>query len=458
MITGPLLLLIILLGILFIVFATAKLKWHPFLSLLIAALGVGIGARVPLDKLLEAISDGFGSLMGSIGLVIVAGTIIGFIMEKAGAALKMAEVVLRVVGEKRPQLAMSIIGGIVSIPVFCDSGYVILSSLKKSLAKRAKVPLASMTVALATGLYATHTLVPPTPGPIAAAGNIGAGGYLGTVILFGLIISIPTILVGYIWAIRFASKITIENEVTPDTEEKISKAFAQLPSTFLSFLPILLPILLIGISSVVTVLKLTGGFAAFLTFIGSPIVALLAGVFASFLLIPNALRISSEKVDQPLNKWVDEAIRSAGPILLITGAGGAFGSVIKATPVADLIKTFAQGDIFSGVFFILVPFIIAAALKTAQGSSTAALVITSALMAPLLPELGITGAIPLSLVVMAIGAGAMTVSHVNDSYFWVVTQFSGMKVTDAYKAQTMATLLQGITALATTFILWLILV
>lgn len=458
MVHGPWLLLVILLGILFIVFATAKLKLHPFLSLLIATFGVGIGANLSLEKILTAVSDGFGDLMGNIGIVIVAGTIIGFVMEKSGAALKMAEVVLRIVGEKHPQLAMSLIGGIVSIPVFCDSAFVILSSLKRSLAQRAKVPLASMAVALATGLYATHTLVPPTPGPIAAAGNIGASGYLGTVILFGLIVSVPVILVGYLWATKVAVNIQIEGENEPKADENVTQAFTQLPSTFLSFFPILLPLILIGLASVVTFMKLKGPFASFLTFIGTPTVALLFGVLASFLLIPNALRLSSKKVEQPLTIWVDQAIQSAGPILLITGAGGAFGSVIKATPVADLIKSFAQGDLFSGAFFILVPFLIAAALKTAQGSSTAALVITSALMAPLLPEVGITGAIPLALVVMAIGAGAMVVSHVNDSYFWVVTQFSNMKVTDAYKAQTMATLLQGVTAILVIFILWLIFV
>src|SRR5699024_988080 len=139
---------------------------------------------------------------------------------------------------------------------------------------------------------------------------------------------------------------------------------------------------------------------------------------------------------------VGEAIIDAAPILLITGAGGAFGSVIQATPVADLIKGVAQGGAFSGMLFVLIPFAIAAALKTAQGSSTASLVITSALIAPMLSEVGISGALPLALVVMAIGAGAMTVSHVNDSYFWVVTQFSGMKVAQAYKAHTAATLLQ----------------
>ena len=159
-----------------------------------------------------------------------------------------------------------------------------------------------------------------------------------------------------------------------------------------------------------------------------------------------------------MTKWVGEALLDAAPILLITGAGGAFGGVIKNTGIADMIQSWSLGDVFSGALFLIVPFLIAAALKTAQGSSTAALVITSSLIAPMLPGLGIEGAVPLALVVMAVGAGAMTVSHVNDSFFWVVTEFTGMKVTDAYKAQTMATLLQGIVTIVFAMILWVVLV
>ena len=450
---GPWLFLVILLGVGFIVFATAKLKLHPFLSLLLAAFGVGLLAGLPLPDVIEAVNGGFGGLMGYIGIVIVAGTIIGTILERSGAALRMAEVVLRLVGEKRPQLAMSLIGAIVSIPVFCDSGYVILSSLKKALAKKAKVALASMSVALATGLYATHTLVPPTPGPIAAAGNIGASDYLGTIILIGITVAIPTILAGYIWAIKVASKIEIEGE--DDNEgldyDEIVKGFGELPSTFKSFAPIVLPILLIGLGSFVSFAGWTGTFANILLFLGSPVVALLVGVLVSFTLMPKLN-------EETLTGWIGDGIKDAAPILLITGAGGAFGSVIKATPVAGLIKGLAEGGLLNGVFVLIIPFIIAAALKTAQGSSTAAIVVTSTLIAPLLPGMGIEGAVPLALVVMAVGAGAMVVSHVNDSYFWVVTEFSGMKVTDAYKAQTLATLVQGVTAIVFTMILWIILV
>jgi gluconate:H+ symporter, GntP family len=443
---------IIAISVVLVVLLTAVFKIHPFLSLLLGAFFIGITSGMPLGDVVESVNDGFGGLMKGIGIVIVAGTIIGVILEKSGAAYRMAEVVLRVIGNKRPQLAMSIIGYIVSIPVFCDSGFIILTSLKKALAKRAKVAIASMSVALATGLYATHTLVPPTPGPIAAAGNIGAENYLGTIILIGLFVAIPAVIVGYFWAVKVASKI----EVPEDTDDsgldydEIIKSFGEMPSTFKAFLPIVLPIVLIGIGSIAALSGSDTGLINFLKFLGAPSVALLLGVFAAFLLLPKLN-------EETMTNWIGEGLKGAAPILLITGAGGAFGKVIANSGVADLIANMNM-DALSGAWFLLIPFLIAAALKTAQGSSTASLVITSTLIAPLLPTMGIVGAIPLALVVMAIGAGAMTVSHVNDSFFWVITEFSGMKVTDAYKAQTMATLLQGVTTITVTMILWTILV
>ena len=444
---------IILLGVLFVVLATAKLKLHPFLALILSSFFVGIASGMPLLDVVTNINTGFGSLMTSIGIVIVAGTMIGVILERSGAAYRMAEVVLRIVGPKRPQLAMSIIGYIVSIPVFCDSGFIILSSLQKSLAKRAKVTVASMGVALATGLYATHVLVPPTPGPIAAAGNIGATDYLGTVILVGLLVAIPATFVGYLWAVKVASKIEVplDKEEALDYKEVI-KSFGEMPSTFKSFFPIVLPIVLIGIGSIAALVgdpESTVNMT--LRFIGSPVVALLLGVFAAFPLLPKLN-------EETLTGWIGDSLKDAAPILLITAAGGSFGTVIKETGVGDMLQQMDLGSLAQGSLFLLVPFLISAALKTAQGSSTTALVITSTLVAPMLVTAGIEGAFPLALVVMAIGAGAMTVSHVNDSFFWVVTQYSGMEVTQAYKAQTMATLLQGVTTIAVTMVLWVLFV
>lgn len=446
------LVIVIVISVLLVIGLTAKFNMHPFLSLIIASFVLGIIAGLPLTEVVEAVNNGFGNLMGSIGLVIVFGTIIGVLLEKTGAAYKMAEVVLRLIGERRPQLAMSVIGSIVSIPVFCDSGYIILSSLKKAIAKRAQVAVASMAIALSTGLFATHTLVPPTPGPIAAAGNIGAEQYLGTIILIGVVVAIPTIMAGYFWAIKAGTKIKVEGEDEMQIDyDEVVKEFGEMPSAVKAFSPIVVPIILIALGSIVTFAGWEGNFFSLLLFLGEPAVALLVGVLNGFVLLPKFDR-------ETMNDWIQEGLKTAAPILLITGAGGAFGTVISSTNIAGFIESFGENPFFTGTLFLLVPFFIAAALKTAQGSSTTALVITSTLVAPILVDVGIQDPIPMALVVMAIGAGAMVVSHINDSYFWVVKEFSGMSVTQAYKGQTVATLLQGVVAISVSLILWMIFV
>lgn len=450
MITGPILIVIFIAAVVFIIISTSVIKLHPFLSLLLASFGIGIAVRMPLDQIVETINQGFGQIMIYIGLVIVLGTIIGTILDKSGGALKIADVVLKLFGKKRPALAMSIIGAIVSIPVFCDSGFVILSSLNKAVSKRSNISLATLTIALSSGLYATHTLIPPTPGPIAAAGNIGASDFLGTIIWIGILTSIPAILVGYKWAKFIGGKIQIDliNESTDisDTLNNINN----LPSGVKSFGPIVLPIILIAIASTLKLFSVSGDIAELMVFVGSPLVALLLGTVWAFTLFP--------KFDKKhINGWIGKGISLAGPILLITGAGGAFGNILKATPMTDFLGSFTSGGNFSGILIIIVAFVVASVLKISQGSSTAALVITSSMLAPFLISSNIDSPIALALVVMAIGGGAMTVSHANDSYFWVVTQFSGLNVKDSYRSFTMVTLFQGITVLVTTILLYYIL-
>lgn len=444
MLAGPLLLVVLLFSILFIILMTARVKLHPFLVLLLAAFGVGLFSGMPLLEIVKTVTNGFGGILRYIGIVIIAGTIIGTILEKSKGTLTLANTVLKLVGKAKSVLAMSLTGAIVSIPVFCDSGFVILSSLNKSIAKKSKISMATMAVALSTGLYATHTLIPPTPGPIAAAGTIGAD--LGRVILFGIITSIPAIIVGYIWATKFCSRYWIEPniEVDVNTEEEV------LPKPLEAFSPILIPIVLITLKSIAdfpSAIFGNGNIKIFLDFIGDPTVALLIGVFISFRLLPSW----EEKY---INGWVGEGLKNAATIIMITGAGGAFGAILKATPIGEYLgqtlSTFNLG--------IFLPFIIAAALKTAQGSSTVALITTSAIIAPLLPSLGLDGATAKALVVMATGAGAMTFSHANDSYFWVVSQFSNLDTTTAYKTHSMGTLLQGIVTMIFISILTVILV
>ena len=459
---GLVMILLLAASIVLIVVATSVFKLHPFIALIFAALFVGLGAsalgQFDVMAVESTIRSGFGGILAYIGIVIVLGTIIGVFLEKSGAAIRMADTILKMVGPKRPGLAMSIIGWFVSIPVFCDSGYVILSALRKSVTHKAKVSATMMSVALATGLYASHTLVPPTPGPIAAAGNLGLEDSLGLVIIFGMIISIFTMLAGFFWAKYIGGKIRIQEDLDNeaafakglDLEEKaIENQYGKLPSTFQAFAPILIPILLIALGTIASFpgdLMGTGFIANLFKFFGKPVMALIIGFFFALGLAPGL----DEEV---LMKWIGEGIKLAGPIILITGAGGAFGAIIKATPVADYL-----GQSMSGWSLgILVPFCIAAALKTAQGSSTTALVTTSALMAPLLASLGLDSTIGAVLTVMSIGAGAMTVSHANDSYFWVVAEFTGMDVKTAYKSQTAATLIQGLVTITIVLILSFIL-
>jgi GntP family gluconate:H+ symporter len=439
------LLIVLAISVLFIIIGTTKLKLHPFIVLLLASYVAGAMAGLPIDKIAGIIATGFGNIMAYIGIVIILGTIIGTILEKSNAAIKLAELVLKLVGKRFPGLAMSIIGYLVSIPVFCDSAFVILSSIRKSLVAKTGKSSVALSIALATGLYATHTFVPPTPGPIAAAGNLGLEDQLGQVILFGLGVAAFAMFIGYLWASYIGPKYkTVDDNLT---ESEYEIADLKLPSATKALLPILVPILLIALRSVATYPTQPLGqriFFTFLNFIGQPINALLAGFLFSLLLFPKFNK-------ETLTGWIGDGITAAAPILLITGAGGAFGAILKETQIGDSLGTILAGYEL-GIFL---PFIIAAAFKTAQGSSTVALVATSALIAPLLSSIGLDSLNGKVLAVMATGAGAMTISHANDSYFWVVTQFSGMDVKTGYKTQTMATLIQGLSSIILIYILTL---
>ena len=442
---GPGLLVLLLAAIAFIVVMTARVRLHPFLVLLLASLGVGLLAGLPPQQVISSMTGGFGSTLSSIGIVIAAGTIIGFIMEKSGAAMVMANSILKLVGEGRSALAMAFTGGVVSVPVFCDSGFVILSPLNRTLAARSKQSLSVFAIALSMGLYSTHVFVPPTPGPIAGAGAIGAD--LGSVILWGLIVSVPTILAGYFFAKRYASKIHIDPAPQVEREEEKHREY---PSVLKSFAPIVVPVVLIALKSFAdypTRPLGSGWLQALLSFIGNPNIALLIGVFLAFLTVPKITK-------EVLGDWVGVGLASAGTIILITGAGGAVGQVIRDTPIAAYIS-----DVLSGLRFgIFVPFLLSAALKTAQGSSTVAIITTAGIVAPLLNALGLASGLGPTLAVLAIGAGSMTVSHANDSYFWVVAQFSDMEFSQAYRLQTLASLVCGLVGIVVISILYFIFV
>lgn len=427
-----------------IVWLTVRMNLHPFLALLFGAILMGFLAKLEIAVLAGALADGFGNTLRSIGIVIAAGAIIGEYLDRSGGAKVLANKILSMVGEKNSPISMSVTGYIVSIPVFCDSGFIVLSALNKAIAKRAGISLAILAVALASGLYATHVFVPPTPGPLAAAATLGAD--VGWVLILGLLVSLPVMAAALLFATRYCSRYQISYD---HDEIAVDKQSAP-PAFFLALFPILAPILLIALKSVAQLASMPfgeGWFYSALLFLGDPIMALLFGVLLAFQMV----RGGKKRIQ---NAWLEEALKKAGIIILITGAGGAFGSVLRETDLG----LFAAGFAEIGGLGILIPFLIAAFLKTAQGSSTVAIITAAAITAPLLAPLGLDSVLGKALTVLAVGAGSLTVSHVNDSYFWVVAKFSEMDTSTALRTHTIATLIMGLTGLLTLQILaWVLL-
>ncbi len=441
------LIVLLIAAILFIVISTAKLKLHPFLALIVAAIGYGLCSGLSLDQIIKSVNNGFGNTVGSIGIVIVAGCIIGTFLEESGGAYIMARSVMKLAGEKRVPLVMLLLGYIISIPVYADSGFVIMTPLNKALSKKAGITLAASAIALSLGLTLTHCLVPPTPGPISATSIVGAD--LGLVILTGIVASMVSFIIALLFVNRFVSRTYIDpapNESDQEIEERVKHA----PSAVKSFLPIVVPLLLIVLKSVSdfpTNPFGTGTMKMVLGFIGEPVVALLIGMVLGFML--------PKKFDLDMlstTGWVGKSLVSAAVIIMITAAGGSFGMVLRDSGIADVVGGFVS-DSSLGIWM---PFLIAAALKTAQGSSTVAIITTASLLAPLMETMGFTAPIEKALAVTALCSGAMVVSHVNDSFFWVITQMTGMTVKQGYRFHTLGTLLCGTGAMLTVWALFTI--
>ena len=438
------LIILLLVSVLLIVVSTSRYRFHPFLALLFVAVIFGLFSGMPLKDITQSINDGFGNTLGSIGIVIIAGVIIGTFLEQSGGAYAMASKILKLTGKKQVPLTMAIIGYFVSIPVFADSGFIILNPLNKALSKEAKISLAGTAEALALGLAVTHVLIPPTPGPIAAAGILGAD--LGMVIMLGFITSIPVLLVGWLYSVRIGKRVYLDPN--PEvTQEQINEKLKTAPSAFRSFIPILLPILLIVIKSVSefpTAPLGTGTLRDVVGFIGEPVIALMIGILLAFTL-PKRL----DKDMLSTTGWVGKALQNAALIIMITGAGGAFGMVLRNSELATILGD-TLADLKIGIFL---PFLMAAAIKSAQGSSTVALITTASLLAPMMASLGFETDVAKALVVLATGAGSLVVSHANDSMFWIFTQMTGMEVKTGYRVHTQGTLILGISA---ALVIWVI--
>ncbi|MFL5743909.1 MAG: GntP family permease [Niastella sp.] len=433
--------LFLVMGIGIIILLTAVFRIHAFFALLIACFVVGLGVQLPVANIITVTKQGFGNIMQSLGFIIVLGTTLGVVLEHTGSTKVMATYILKRIGEKQAPLAMSITGFIVGLPIFCDSGYIVLSGLNKSLCKRTGISVIIMSVSLATGLYSVHCLIPPHPGAAAAASAIGVD--FGKLILTGMAVAIPAMLVGYAWA-RYAGR-KIKN-VEP-TDAPVVDLTTKSPSVLLSFLPVLVPIVLIGIKSFLAIEtgKTISAWKQVFMVAGDPVIALAIGIILAFC----AVRTWNKNV---VGKLLQEAAEKAGGILVIIGAGGAFGAILAATQVGQHVSNAVNLQTLG----ILFPFLLTAILKTAQGSSTVAIITASSIIQPLLPALGLDSETGRLLAVLSMGAGSMTLSHANDAYFWVIAKFSGLDMRSMLQVYTLATLFMGLTTLGVVYILSLV--
>ena len=447
--TGLPLIIVFVLAIIVMIVAISKFKIHPFLSIMGVSLILALVAGIPLGDIANVIGAGFSGTFSSIGIVIILGALIGSILEQTGAAFKLADMVIKVVGKKNPELAMELMGWVVSIPVFCDSGFVILDPIRKALVRRTGTSSVAMTVALSAGLYIAHVFIPPTPGPIAAANTLGIGNNLLLVMGMGALASIFPLIAGLIFAKYIGKKVkssdeTVSSDEVVKTYEELVAEYGKLPGGFNALAPIIVPIILMALGSIASMAGWTGILFELCNFLGKPVIALAVGT------IFGVIQLATAKKMGDFYNITNDTLKVTGPILFVTAAGGVLGKVISSTDMVNFITSNAGILGAIGIFF---PFILAAILKSAQGSSTVAITTTAGILAPLMGAMGLDTPALGALTVMAIGAGAMTVSHANDSYFWVVTNFGKMTPDQGYKTQTVLTLVLGLSSMVGIFIL-----
>lgn len=414
----------LVIGMIALIYMVLKTKIHTFMAMILASILIGLIGGIPFENITESISNGFGGTLSSIGIIIGLGVLMGAIFEASGAAKTMARTFLKFFGEGKEDIAMLLTGFLISIPIFCDAGFVILAPLAKSISKATKKSIVLIGGALAGGLVITHTLVPPTPGPVGVAGIFGVN--VGQLMLFGILISIP-MAIGMLLYFRKISKEIYqipsddnEDWIRPKEILEVDSSLIldddeDLPSVFSSFAPIVIPIILILIENVTNVLVDNKESAIFkiIEFVGTPMIAVAIGTLVAIFALTKTL--SREETLLAM----EDSIKDVGTILLVTGAGGALGAVMSDSNLGLYIANFLSK---THIPAILLPIIISTLMRFIQGSGTVAMITEASITAPILQTLDI------SLIAAALGCcvGAIFFGFFNDSFFNVVTRVIGI--------------------------------
>ncbi len=432
------LILIFLLSLVALFVLILKFKLEPFLALIGVAFGTALIIGIPIIEIPGIITTGFGNTLAGVGILIGLGVIFGQFLASSGAVEKIAQSVLKVFGAKKSAAGLALTGTAVSIPVYFDAAFVILTGLIKSLSRKTGISIVTFVTALGVGLIVSHSMIAPTPGPLVVAENTGSD--LGLFIIYGLVCAIPATLVGgYFYGMFIGKRV----QSKPDEAEQEVAVASETPSkeisTGLAYAMLVLPIALILANTVSQLLVPGTTFASTLAFIGDKNMALFISVIVAILVL-------TPYINAPKQTLYTDAVNSAGVILLITGAGGAFGAVINQSGIGDhLIQTMQNWSIPA----LLLAFIFSQILRASLGSTTVALVTTSSILGPLALDLGVSPV----LLGLAICAGGVGLSLPNDSGFWVVSRFGKLTVPETIKAWTIGGFIAGLSALGMVYLL-----
>lgn len=441
--SGSMLILVAVAGIFALLYLVIRTKLHAFVALLLVSLLVGVAAGMPLDQVIASVQNGMGGTLGFVAVVVGLGAMFGKMLEVSGGAERLAATLIKKFGEDRAPWALGVTGFIVAIPVFFDVGFIILVPIVYGLARKTGKSLLHYGIPLLAGLAVTHSFIPPTPGPIAVAQLVNAD--MGWVILFGAIAGLPAmILAGPLFGRYIGKKIHV---AIPDYMEIEEQQYdKELPSfSTITFL-ILIPLILILMNTVSGVLLEEGNTVrSILTFLGHPFAALTIATLLTFYILGTKRGYTRQEVQDIATK----SLEPAGIIILVTGAGGVFKQVLIDSGVGEVL-----GDMMAGSPLppIVLAFLIATAVRVAQGSATVAMVTAAGLITPLLEMVNMTGP-ALGLIVIAIASGATVLSHVNDSGFWLVNRYFGLDVKDTLKSWTVMETIIGLTGFIVVLIL-----
>jgi gluconate:H+ symporter, GntP family len=433
-VTSPLLALVAFIGvIILLLFLIARWRWHVFLALLVPLLLFGIIPGINRNNFIDAFETGFGNTLGSIGVVIVLGSIIAEALRHTGAIQTITQTMVRAVGERRMPLALTLTGFVLGIAIFSDVAYVILNPLVHSAAKLMGVTISTMSIGLVGALQLTHAIVPPTPGPLAAAALAGAD--IGKTIIFGGIACLFGSLASWIWGqyvVGPVLKTPPSDEFIVDDFLKANEVMEQ-PGAWASYAPIAVPILLISAQSVSRLFLAEDHIVrTALAYIGWPVIALSIGVWLAM----RNVRTKEHK-NAATSAWIEEALRVSAMILVVTGLGGSLSQILRNTPAVDFISgVFAE----YGLPSIMLPFVIGIVGNMITGSTTVGVITAASLVAPMLPALGLSP----EAAMLAGASGSVIIKYVNSSYFWVCTSLSRVPVNEAIIGYGGATLVGGI--------------